>query len=180
MRMATAQGWAPHGLDINPAAAESCRGLGLSAEAGQVEDLAPSVERYDACHMGDVIEHLPDPIGTLRHISGLLKPGGVVMVSTPNIESWAARLWQVKPGEHCPYFTRATLRRMLEAAGLVVQSVNTYDRYLYLPALRESSTFKNRAGNLLALRVLAGASLGHNVIKLPLGEHLIALAQTPA
>jgi 2-polyprenyl-3-methyl-5-hydroxy-6-metoxy-1,4-benzoquinol methylase len=178
MRMATAQGWAPLGLDINPAAAQSCRALGLNAEAGQVEDMAIPADKYDACHMGDVIEHLSDPIRTLRHISRMLRPGGVIMVSTPNIDSWAARLWQVKPGEHCLYFTRDTLRRMLQEAGLVVKSVNTYDRYLYLPALRQSSTFKNRAGNLLLIRLLSRLSFGHNTIKLPLGEHLIAIAQT--
>lgn len=176
MRSARAQGWQTHGIDINPASVAACQALGLSAETSLADELPVTAEKYDACHMGDVIEHLTDPVMTLRHIRALLRPGATLLVTTPNLENWAARLWQVKPGEHVLYFTRHTLQRMLETAGFTVRSVRPYDRHLYLPGLRQSSTFSHRPAHRLLLAAISLLFAGHQVVRLPLGEHLMAVA----
>jgi SAM-dependent methyltransferase len=41
---------------------------------------------------GEVIEHIPDPDRALQEIHRVLAPGGAVIISTPNIVSWANRI----------------------------------------------------------------------------------------
>ncbi|WP_327354663.1 class I SAM-dependent methyltransferase [Streptomyces sp. NBC_01304] len=48
--------------------------------------------KYDAVVMLALIEHLIDPMGAMRDIASLLKPGGFVYVDTPNIAKWTRRL----------------------------------------------------------------------------------------
>jgi SAM-dependent methyltransferase len=63
----------------------------------------------------DVIEHVADPAAFLREIGAALEPGGVVFVSTPDVESPAARLlgrwWHFYHPSHLSYFTPHTLAR---------------------------------------------------------------------
>jgi 2-polyprenyl-3-methyl-5-hydroxy-6-metoxy-1,4-benzoquinol methylase len=64
--------------------------------------------RFDAIHLGDVLEHLPDPAGTLKELMGYLKPGGTLFVEgpleiNPSVVYWAASFFGwikhiLKPG----------------------------------------------------------------------------------
>jgi hypothetical protein len=76
--------------------------------------------------MWDLIEHLRDPTGTLRRLAGALKEDGMLVLSTPDVESLPARVmgerwlgWQLR-NEHLYYFSHTTLERMLNAVGLEV------------------------------------------------------------
>lgn len=76
------------GVDGNPEAHEHARlrytAGNLSFEWGAVETFgAPGA--YDAVVFLQTIEHVVDPPAVLRHFGDLLKPGGVVYVSTPNV-----------------------------------------------------------------------------------------------
>ena len=53
---------------------------------------------FDAIHCGDVLEHLPDPENTVKHLLGFLKPGGVLffegpLESNPSPVFWVARMY---------------------------------------------------------------------------------------
>lgn len=80
----------------------------------------PEVE-VDMVTMWDVIEHLRDPVETLREIRSRLKPGGRVLIETGNYESWqrtfAGDKWGLYLLDHHFYFTPASLRRLTELAG---------------------------------------------------------------
>ena len=56
---------------------------------GNVEDLELKLEAnsFDAVLMGDVLEHLIDPWSTVNKIAPLVRPGGVMIASIPNIRS---------------------------------------------------------------------------------------------
>jgi 2-polyprenyl-3-methyl-5-hydroxy-6-metoxy-1,4-benzoquinol methylase/glycosyltransferase involved in cell wall biosynthesis len=95
---------------------------------------------FDVVIAADVIEHVREPEGLLREMASVLAPGGQIIISTPNFAHWYAR-GRVVTGTfdydrrgildqtHLRFFTRASLRRMVRAAGLDVLDL----RYTGLP-----------------------------------------------
>lgn len=95
--------------------------------------------RFDVVTCLDVIEHLRCPDLALRTVSQCLAPGGIVLISTPDVGSIGATLlhnsWPHYHRDHLWYFNRRTLRRLVEAAGFEVvlqhQSWKTFNlRYV--------------------------------------------------
>jgi len=84
--------------------------------------VAPFDERFRPGHryalvlMLDVLEHLPDAVGALRHARSLLEPDGRLLVTVPAFQ-W---LWthHDELNRHYLRYTRATLREAAEEAGL--------------------------------------------------------------
>jgi 2-polyprenyl-3-methyl-5-hydroxy-6-metoxy-1,4-benzoquinol methylase len=117
------RGWEVQGLEPSAhAAAEASRRLGIEIPTTPLTEINVAPQSVDAVVMWDVIEHLPDPRETLRKAAALLRPGGVVALSTGDVGSSAARLhgvnWSLMtPPWHQYYFSRTTLRRMLETTG---------------------------------------------------------------
>jgi len=90
---------------------------------------------FDVVLCGDVVEHLRDPVAALARLRPLLKPGGRLVLSTPNVANWAVRLsllagrWRytdrgILDRSHTHLFTRATLREALEQAGYRVERID--------------------------------------------------------
>jgi 2-polyprenyl-3-methyl-5-hydroxy-6-metoxy-1,4-benzoquinol methylase len=173
-------GFEAHGIEINAGAAQHCRDrLGLDVRAGVLTTAAYPEASFDLVAMGDVIEHLPDPLATLSAVARVLKPGGHVVVSTPNIQSAAARLLQVKPEEHIYYFSAATLGQALRKAGLLPVEMTTLDRYRNFTAMTHSTTCGSLFQTLAPLFRLARRLAGDVVLRLPLRENLLAVGRKP-
>jgi SAM-dependent methyltransferase len=123
LKAAERNGWDVHGLELSEAgAAFAAERLGLRVIREQAEHAAFDDASFDAVAMFDVIEHLLDPMAVLRSAHRVLRPGGVLLVTTPNLDalsrtamglSWAV----LSPSEHLYYFTERTLGQMLEKAG---------------------------------------------------------------
>jgi SAM-dependent methyltransferase len=73
----------------------------------------------------DVIEHVPDPRRLVREAHGLLRPGGLLLVVTPDVSSIAARAfgrrWWHYRIAHVGYFSPGTLDLLLSASGFVLE-----------------------------------------------------------
>jgi hypothetical protein len=74
--------------------------------------------------MGHVIEHVRDPIATLRRAWELLRPGGILFGETPNIDCWDFRLFGRYWGalhfpRHIALFSPETIRAACEQTGFV-------------------------------------------------------------
>lgn len=114
--------WECVGVEVSrPAAGEARKRFGLEVVEGTLEEARFPADSFDAVTLVDVIEHLPDPAGTLREVNRILKPGGVLFVLTPNIDAPVARLmgrwwWGFRPA-HLTYFSRKTMGRMLAETG---------------------------------------------------------------
>ncbi|MFI5306116.1 MAG: class I SAM-dependent methyltransferase [Polyangiales bacterium] len=75
-------------------------------------------QRYDCVMTQDVIEHVPDPQALVRTLHELCKPGGVIVIGTPNAES----INLAKPEErvhtlHQPYHRNILSKRALQGLG---------------------------------------------------------------
>jgi 2-polyprenyl-3-methyl-5-hydroxy-6-metoxy-1,4-benzoquinol methylase len=95
--------------------------LGADAIVEEQLDNLPSAH-YDVITLINVIEHLQVPQDILRAGARLLKPGGILLVHTPNWGGLPARLdgprWhQIEPFSHFYYFTGRTLGKMLRQSG---------------------------------------------------------------
>jgi len=85
---------------------------------------------FDCVTMDQVMEHVTDPVETLQGVSRILKPGGKAILTTPNANGWGARLFGRKwINWHTPYhlqfYSKQSMRRLAEKAGLEIESVRT-------------------------------------------------------
>jgi 2-polyprenyl-3-methyl-5-hydroxy-6-metoxy-1,4-benzoquinol methylase len=136
LAVARRRGWTPYGVDDCAVATAHARDhFGLEVWDGQFTDLAAREGlRFDAISMWDVIEHARAPIGLLSAARGVLAPGGVIAISTPNqrsiLDAVAGLLYRASLGritrplekfyieQHFLYFSPNTLRAALERASL--------------------------------------------------------------
>jgi len=122
LKAAERAGWEVAGVELSSDAAAFARErLGLDVREERAEAMTFEPGSFDVAVMSEVIEHLFDPRTVLDAIHRALKPGGVVLMTTPNFAAVSRHAlgvgWAVlNPLEHMYYFTDATLGRMLEAS----------------------------------------------------------------
>ncbi|MFA5802762.1 MAG: class I SAM-dependent methyltransferase [Thermoleophilia bacterium] len=140
------------GVEIDAAMAREaepwCRNL-LVADLDEIrlaDHFSPGA--YDAVVCADVLEHLAQPEDVLEQLKGLLKPGGVVVMSVPNI-AYAGLVLSLMAGEfeyrsegildrtHRRFYTRQSLLEMIDGAGYEVMSLEP----VHLP-LQQSEFFE--------------------------------------
>ena len=123
LKAASRAGWEASGLELSAEGAAFARErLGLDVREERAEQMSFSPGTFDAAVMFDVIEHLFDPQAVLAATRRALKPGGILVVSTPNFAALSRFVlgidWAVlSPLEHTYYYTEATLAAMLKACG---------------------------------------------------------------
>lgn len=86
---------------------------------GFIEDQHFEPNFFDAIVLWDVVEHLWDPRGVLERLVGHLRPGGSLVLSTPDIGALTARLMRrrwafMTPPEHLGFFSQSSLGELLE------------------------------------------------------------------
>jgi SAM-dependent methyltransferase len=73
------------GLDISAKAIEICKSRGIKAYEVNIEtDPLPDIGDFDAVLMLEILEHLIDPLTTLRKVRRVIRPSGLLLISTPN------------------------------------------------------------------------------------------------
>ena len=97
--------------------------LGLSVITGTLQQAALPADRFDVVTLWDVIEHVSDPVPLLTEAARVLKPGGRLVLTTGDWGSAYAQRhgegWHLMtPPWHLTMFSRATLARAAERAGL--------------------------------------------------------------
>jgi len=123
LKAAVRSGWDAYGLELSSEAATYAREtLGVRVLQVPAEQMPFEPRSFDAAAMFEVIEHLRDPLRVVRAAYGALKPGGRLIVSTPNLAALSRFVlsadWAVlSPAEHLYYFTEATLTALLLQAG---------------------------------------------------------------
>lgn len=124
------------GIELDPEAAARARTRLTSVIAGDIAtlDLSAYHARCDAVIASEVLEHLVDPSAAVAKLVDCLKPGALVLASSPNIAHWRviARLLRgdfthtetgVMDRSHLRWFTPMSYAKLFADAGLIVDAV---------------------------------------------------------
>jgi SAM-dependent methyltransferase len=122
--------YAASGIELAQSAAEHCQRSGLSVLSGPVDRAnIERLGRQDVIVMLDVIEHLPDPLASLQLCADYLDPHGVLVITTGDFGSAAAKImgraWRLMtPPQHLWYFTTESMQRLSTRNGLRVEYID--------------------------------------------------------
>jgi 2-polyprenyl-3-methyl-5-hydroxy-6-metoxy-1,4-benzoquinol methylase len=113
-------------VDFDPAAERAARERGHGYFLGRIEDYATE-QCFDLVLLLNLIEHVEDPGAVLAKARALLRPGGVILVQTPNWRCLDERLFRRRSwgGYHTPrhwvLLTQPSLTALVERAGLHIR-----------------------------------------------------------
>jgi 2-polyprenyl-3-methyl-5-hydroxy-6-metoxy-1,4-benzoquinol methylase len=169
------------GVDLNPQAVANAaaRVPGGTFFAGEI-NAASVAGKFDLITMFDFLEHVRDPIQTLRQAVNLLEPDGSVLISTPRVGSGAqrlmGRLWPQYREEHLHLLSLHGLQCALSKAQLAAVRVIPTTKYLtgsyLLGQLAHYSTPRIEAITR-RIRPLNRVPLMHCMLPLRFGEMIV-------
>lgn len=131
------QGYTTSGLEYADLGVKACRKkFGLDVEQGSFEDYPESQDRFDVIFMGDVLEHLVQPLEMLRKAWRMARPGGIIALEVPSmfntlvgrlaVAGYSLLRTQKKmpmPPYHVNEFVPSTLRSALARSGFVRSAI---------------------------------------------------------
>ena len=133
-----------HGVDVSEAAIARYRSHGFDGRVADIESgLGYPDNSFDLVFCSEVIEHLTCPEVLASEIGRVLKPGGMLVLSTPNSAFWPYRVLgmfgytvsELQHPKHFQFFSRQGLLRLLAGAQLQPRQVLGRNMYCLLPAL---------------------------------------------
>jgi SAM-dependent methyltransferase len=131
LQQMSAMGWKCTGLDVSPNAIERGRQLCPNANfvLGTLQAI-PKHSAFDLIVMHHVLEHVPNPLQTAYQCFYLLRPGGRMLVSIPNVHSFESRLFGrrwigLDIPRHIVHFDESNVSTLLKNAGFSIESVRT-------------------------------------------------------
>jgi SAM-dependent methyltransferase len=118
-----ARHWSTSGIDVSAAAADYARNrLHLDVVQSGVEDYPMKPESKDVIVLWDAIEHLRDPFLAVEKIAKALRPGGILALTTGNVDALVPRIqrtrWRLFHPLHLYYFSLQSMKKLLGQAGL--------------------------------------------------------------
>ena len=116
-------GYDVRGLELSERAVSAARArFGDFYELCDITQVDGSKFLADVIVMTEVVEHTADPLKLLRCLNGMLRPGGVALVTTPNKSAVAkGAYWMTdNPPVHFWWFSETTLRRLAQMSGFTI------------------------------------------------------------
>lgn len=181
VEVARERGWAAEGVELSRWAVEIARGRGVPVTQGTLEDLTAEEDSFDVVTLWDVIEHLSDPLAEIRKVHRLLRPGGVLAISTMDVDAPVARLlgrrWPWYMLMHLTYFSRQTLGRLVEMAGYEVVEVRRHRRIVRLSYLLGQLQLRFGPCYQPLASLLQMTGLGRLLVPIDLGDIITLFAR---
>ncbi len=129
-------GFKHEGIEISKHANKISKEIfGFDSNVGFLSDYVEKFKNcFDVVVLSDVIEHVPEPTNFLKEVYSVLKPGGFVIVKTPNIDCPEAEIfgqyYHSLKREHLVYFTYKSLVKAATTAGLSPFHITTISHLL--------------------------------------------------
>jgi 2-polyprenyl-3-methyl-5-hydroxy-6-metoxy-1,4-benzoquinol methylase len=116
-------GWSVAGVEPSVEAAARAAAAGIEMHNGTLDDAPWQGPTFDAIVFNHSLEHIPDPVASLRQAAALLRDGGTLAVAVPNFDCWQRRLFgarwfQLDLPRHLQHMQTRTLADLFERAGL--------------------------------------------------------------
>jgi 2-polyprenyl-3-methyl-5-hydroxy-6-metoxy-1,4-benzoquinol methylase len=140
LRLMKILGWDVEGTETDIKAVEYANTvLGIKVYTGFLSDIKLPSDTYDVLTLNHVIEHVHDPLELILECKRILKPGGRLVVLTPNSLSWGhkkfGRNWRgLETPRHIQVFSAANFATLASQAGIHIEKLSTsarIARYLY-------------------------------------------------
>ena len=125
-----ARGCDVYGVEVDENIRRVAEKFGFNVHVGLFDPDIYDAGFFDYVTMDQVIEHVTDPLETLRGIARILKPGGVAILSTPNSHGWGAMIFGRRwINWHAPYhlhhFSIRSMKFATQKTGLTVKKTRT-------------------------------------------------------
>ena len=130
---ATGAGYEAEGVEPAPQIAAAARAAGRHVHTGLLEEQHFGDAQFDAVSLFEVVEHLRSPIALLQECHRILRPGGIMLISTGNGASWTARTMKArwdyfqtrKDAGHISFFNPRSIALLAERTGFETAEVTT-------------------------------------------------------
>jgi 2-polyprenyl-3-methyl-5-hydroxy-6-metoxy-1,4-benzoquinol methylase len=186
------RGWEPAGVEINEHARSVAQQQGLDVRPELTGPRGFQPESFDYVRANHSLEHVVDPVETLRAMWTVLKPGGTLFLGVPTASSENARLfgaawWHVTAPLHTFIPSTHALKELVERLGFRIRQVSTNGAYVGTAGslqilLNKGTRRRSNQGIVFTLRPLL--LLGHLYAKVQdvrgVGDSLELTAIKPA
>lgn len=179
------RGWQVEGIEYAETAAQSARALGYAVDTGALETVAKPVDSYDLIVGWMVLEHLHQPVESLRKLASWARRDGLLVVSVPNVGSaesqiFGPRWYALQLPTHLFHYDTQTISTVLLAGGWRVVRIHHHRTVVNLVAsagywLRDHGLV--RAGRVLIAFPERGGRMGA-LLTFPLALVLAWFGQT--
>lgn len=174
------RGWEPLGVEPSHWAAQRARERGVDVIEGDLDTADVPPDGFDAVAMCDVLEHLAAPADALTVVRRLLRPHGALYLTVPDAGSPLARAmgrrwWSVLP-MHLHYFTRSSMRMVLEHSGFRVVGVRTHAKVFTARYYAERLAGYSRATERAAQSALRATRLADRAVAPNFGDRMQVIA----
>lgn len=181
LEVARENGWDTTGVEPSRWSVERARERGLDVQHGTLDTVSLEPDSFDVVTTWDVIEHLVDPLAELKRMHQVLKPNGLLALSTMDVDALFPRLarrrWPWYMQMHLVYFSRRTLHNMLTKAGFRVVEMAPHRRVVRLSYLvSRVETYSRPLFKVLDAMVRATGQ-GDRLVAVDLGDIFVTFAR---
>jgi len=153
LKIAHKAGWETYGNDISKHIVNFAkRKMKLNVFYGPIEKAKYPNNFFDVITLFDVLEHLTNPLKTLKECNRILKSGGLLIIQTPAIDSLYAKLkakdWEYYGLQHLNYFSKKSLEILLKKSKFKIIKIYYGDEIGFLTSIRAYLLNKENKINL--------------------------------